>query len=174
MNILHLITVLALLAFASLFIVTACAPRPRFLRGRRRVALANANLALQCRRENIRLKADTAIGRYLLVKYGSDPEHAALCGAAGIPLGNSDDAPGAAEDPFTVQVFGLVPTERIVIAAEAIAANVDVYTAANGKVQDLPAGAGTYYLVGRSSQSAEGDGDKLRIIPCFPTKLVVT
>ena len=139
----------------------------------RRVALANDNLALQCRKENVRLKADAAISRYLLVKYGSDMEHAALCGAAGIPLGNSEDSPGAAEDPFTVTMFGLTCKEVIVIASEAIAANVDVYTAANGKVQDLPAGAGTYYLVGRSSQAAAGDGDKLRLLPCFPVKVVI-
>lgn len=139
----------------------------------RRVALENENLALQCRRENVRLKADAALAKYLLVKVGSDNEHSAVCGAADRPLGNSDDAPAAAEDPLTVQLFGLLATERIVIASEAIAADVDVYTAASGKVQDLPAVAGTYWRVGRSTQSASGDADKFRIIPCEPEKLVV-
>lgn len=139
----------------------------------RRVALANDNLALECRRENTRLKADVAVARYLLVRSGSDLEHAALCGANQAPLGNSDDSPGAAEDPFTVQLFGLGPCERIVIASEAIAVNADIYTAANGKVQDTPVAPGTYYLVGRATQAAAGDGDKFRIIPCFPVKVVI-
>jgi hypothetical protein len=139
----------------------------------RRVALANAELAFQCRRENVRLKADAAVTRYLLVKFGSDGEHAAICGAADIPLGNSDDSPGAAEDPFTVQLFGLIPSERIVIASEAITVGEAVYTAANGKVLDLPAGAGTYYQVGYASQAAAADGDKFRIVPCFPIKTVI-
>lgn len=168
---------LILIAVAMLGLLFACL-LPRLLqhgkRNRGRVALANENLALQCRTENVRLKADAAISRYLLVKYGSDGEHAAICGASDIPLGNSDDSPGAAEDPFTVNIFGLLKRERIVIASEAITANKDVYTAANGKVQDLPAGAGTYYLVGRTSQAAAADGDKVRIVPCFPQKLVVT
>jgi hypothetical protein len=143
-------------------------------RSMRRVALANA-LDFQCRRETVRLKADAAIARYLLVKFGSDGEHAALCGVglAEIPIGNSDDLPGAAEDPFTVQIFGLIPTERIVIASEAITVGEAVYTAAGGKVQDLPAGAGTYYQVGYASQAAAADGDKLRIVPCFPIKTVI-
>jgi Tfp pilus assembly protein PilE len=138
-----------------------------------RIALANENLALQCRKENVRLKADAAVARYLLVKVGSDAEHGDVCGAADRPLGNSDDSPASAEDPFTVELFGLGCKERIVVASEAIAADVDVYTAASGKVQDEPAVAGTYYRVGRSSQSASANNDKVRIIPCDPEKVVV-
>ena len=139
----------------------------------RRVALANDNLALECRRKTTRLKADAAIARYLLVKVGTDNEHGDICAAANRPLGNSDDSPGAAEDPFTVHLFGLGEVERIAIASEAIANDVDIYTAAGGKVQDEPAAAGTFWHVGRTTQAAAGDGDKVRFIPCFPTKLVV-
>ena len=138
-----------------------------------RIAMAHEKLALQLRCENMRLLADGAIAQYLLVKYGTDGEHGDVCGASDCPIGNSNDAPGQAEDPFTVEIFGLGCKERIVIASEAIARGEEVYTAAGGKVQNLPAGAGTYYLVGRAQQSAGADSEKLRIIPCFPVKTVV-
>jgi len=139
----------------------------------RRVALENENVALVTYREKLRLKADAATSRYLLVCFGSDASHAAICEADDMPLGNSDDAPEAAEDPFTVWLFGLICQERIVIASEAISAGEDVYTAAGGKVQDEPAVAGTYWKVGTARQSASGNNDKLAIIPCKPVKLVV-
>ena len=45
-----------------------------------------------------------------------------------------------------------------VVAAGAIGAGVDIYAADAGKVQALPAAAGTYLLVGHSLQAASGDG----------------
>ena len=57
---------------------------------------------------------------------------------------------------------------------EAIAKDADVYTAASGKVQDEPASAGTYYLVGRAATACTGDGDTFEVIPCLPqlTKVI--
>lgn len=116
---------------------------------------------------------DAAIGRYLLLKKGSDVRHVALCGAANRPIGNSEDESDAAEKTLSVRPFATSSETQLVVASEAIAADVDVYTAASGKVQDEPAVAGTYWKVGRSRRAAAADGDPFEIYPCDPLKLIV-
>lgn len=54
-----------------------------------------------------------------------------------------------------------------VTAAGAISAGVDVYQAADGKIQALPAANGTYRKVGVSVEAAAADGDIIGIIPCL-------
>lgn len=46
-----------------------------------------------------------------------------------------------------------------VTAAGAISAGADIYAAADGKVQALPAGNGTYRKVGQAVEAATADGD---------------
>ncbi len=46
-----------------------------------------------------------------------------------------------------------------VTAAGAISAGAKIYAAADGKVQALPVGAGTYREVGRALEAATADGD---------------
>lgn len=55
---------------------------------------------------------------------------------------------------------------KLVIASKAIAADVDVFTAAAGKVTDTA--SANCYRIGRSLAAAAADGDELEIDPCFP------
>jgi hypothetical protein len=138
-----------------------------------RIALANDNLTPKTHHCNKTYKSDGAIAKYLLLKLGTDAGHVDVCAAANMPIGNSEDSPAAAEDPLSVELFGVTDHTRIGIASEAIAAGVDVYTAAGGKIQDLPVANGTYYLVGHSLQAAAADGDKFEFVPCKPIKTVI-
>lgn len=121
------------------------------------------------------LYADAALTtRYLLVKTGSDSSHFAACGAGDKPLGPCLDEPSAAEELASVALLGAVKGTVKMVGSEAIAKDADVYTAASGKVQDEPASAGTYYLVGRAATACTGDGDTFEVIPCLPqlTKVI--
>jgi hypothetical protein len=110
--------------------------------------------------------------RFLVAMIGSDDHHINLCGAANEPLGICTDAPLAGETA-SVDVFGAAPGTKRAIAAAAIAAGADLYTAANGLVQSEPAAAGTYWLLGRALHAATGAGDDIEFASCKPIKLVV-
>lgn len=119
--------------------------------------------------------ADAAIAsRWLLVKFGTDADHVDLCGATDVPIGVCTDEPEAAEDATAVDLLGAAPGTTLMVASEAITAGELVFTAASGKVQDLPAGAGTYYQVGRALNAAGADGDLVEVAPCFPLATVVS
>lgn len=60
-----------------------------------------------------------------------------------------------------------------VAAAGAIAAGVDIFQAAAGKVQALPADNGTYRKVGVSVEAALADGDEIEMVPCLGNVTVV-
>lgn len=111
--------------------------------------------------------------RYLLVKTGSDADHIAVNGAGDLPLGVCSDTPEAAEDVAAVDLFAATGETRLMVASEAIAAGAYVFTAAAGKVQDEPAVAGTYYLVGRARTAAGADLDVIEVESCLPIKLTV-
>ena len=113
---------------------------------------------------------------HLLVKIGSDSDHIAVAGAADYPIGVTTDAPEASEAITNVIPLSISETTRKVRVATAVAAGVDLYTAANGFAQAEPAVAGTYYKVGKALKAAVqvGAGDYLiEFIPCAPIKLVV-
>lgn len=118
--------------------------------------------------------ADEAIGTIgLLVKVGSDADHIALCGASDIPIGIAEDTPDAGND-LAVSLLGAAKESKPMIASAAIAAGVQVYTTADGKVQAKPAVAGTYYMVGTALTAAAADDDEIQVDPCVPIELVVT
>ena len=118
--------------------------------------------------------ADAAITtRHLLVKIGSDEDHIAVCGASDCPLGSCSDEPSAAERPVNVNLFGCALSTMLVVAAESITAGEEVYTAADGKVQDLPTDAGTYYRVGMALKAASTD-DVFEIDPRDPVAYTVS
>ncbi len=118
---------------------------------------------------------DAAIStRHLLVKFGSDAVHVAVCGASNVPLGVCTDEPEAAEDATNVSLLGAAQGTRLMVASEALSAGDKLYTAAGGKVQNLPGSAGTYYLVGVALTAAAADGDELEVLPCFPVAAVVS
>lgn len=120
------------------------------------------------------LLSDEAITtRYLIVKRGSDSGHFAICDEDELPLGICLDEPSAAEESGAVQLLGGAGTARVV-ASEAIAVDADVYVADNGKVQNEPGTAGTYYKIGRAVTAGSADGDVFEIQPCQPqlTKII--
>lgn len=121
------------------------------------------------------LLSDAALTtRHLLVKRGSDAAHFAACGASDKPLGICQDEPDAAEVAANVALLGAISGTVRMVGSEAIAVDADVYTAASGKVQDLPAGAGTYYRVGRAFTACSADGDTFEVVPCLPTATIVS
>jgi len=126
-----------------------------------------ANIAEGTHEGSITKLVDAALTtRYLLVKFGTDVDHIAANGASDRPLGICTDEAAAAEDPVNVNLLGSAKETQKVVASEAIAYDVDVFTAASGKVQTEPVVAGTYYKVGRSMQAASTDGDVMEIDPC--------
>lgn len=111
--------------------------------------------------------------RYLLVKTGSDINHMAVSGASDLPLGPCFDQPSEAEHSGGVNFLGAVQGTVLMVASAAIAAGVDLFTAANGEVQAEPTVAGTYYKVGRSVDASTGAHEELEVEPCAPVKLIV-
>ncbi len=100
---------------------------------------------------------DSAIGRFKVVKAGSDEHHVALCGAADVPYAMSqEDSAAAAEDSLSVKHLGEIGHTRGT-ASGAIANGDLLVPAANGAVRTLPAGAGTYYVIGQA-KAAAADG----------------
>lgn len=89
----------------------------------------------------------------------------APCAATGVvPVGFCPDT-GAVGEPTAVQMgFGDVV---LGVASAAIAADVNVYTAANGKLSST--GGTGKYLMGRSIRAAAADGDEFPLIPYPPT-----
>lgn len=157
---------LILLAFAGLFVGG--------LRGQ--FATANVETATGTHRVHQR-RADAAHSyTHLLVKSGSDAFHAAVCGAANRPIGSTTDSPDAAEDLFNVDPLSRSDQSRRLRCATALAADIDLYTAANGFVQAEPTVAGTYYRVGRSVALAVQEGSSNYVIEATthaPVKVVV-
>lgn len=117
--------------------------------------------------------AEGAIGTpHLLVKAGTAPgSQVVVCGAGDEPVGAAqDDAADAAI--VAVELLGR-GASRLLVASEAITADEWVYTAANGKVQDEPTSAGTYYMVGKAKTAATTDGDEIEVDTITPIKVVV-
>ncbi len=143
---------------------------------RRKFATANVETAAGSHKVLSR-RADAAhTYRYLLCKSGTDALHAAVCGAADYPIGSTSDTPAAAEDIVNVNPLGNSEHTRLLRCATALAAGVDVYTAANGFVAALPATAGTYYKVGRTVALAVQEASSLyavEVAPCDPVKTLV-
>ncbi len=165
----HVILSLALLLVAVLLISSWIASRPR---GHLLASLANVAEGFYPGRKTY--KTDAAVGtRYLLGKIGSDLSHVAVCGAADKPLGIISDEAAAAEDLVNVDLLGTTTETKIGVASEAIAVGADVYTAADGKVQDEPAAAGTYWRIGKALSAAGADDDQIEFDPHAPVRVVV-
>lgn len=139
-----------------------------------RTLIAAANIAEGTHAGTISRKADAAASEYTLVKVGSDAAHVAASAANEIPIGVLRSIPTAAEDEVTVELLGKGGSTVLMIASEAIDAGERVFAAAAGKVQDLPAGAGTYYQVGVALTAATTDGDLIEVDPCVAVATVVS
>jgi len=124
-----------------------------------------------------KLASGAFASRHLLVKLGADDDHVTQCDAATRPYGITDDMPALAGDPINVHFLSASPGTKRMIAVGALADDADVYVAAGGQVQGLPAAAGTYYLVGRTKGVAVQSDDTLYYVEvetCFPQKLVIS
>ncbi|NCC50907.1 MAG: hypothetical protein EOM20_06780 [Spartobacteria bacterium] len=124
--------------------------------------------------------ADAAITeKFGLVKIGTDVNHIAACGndevADGIVLSELTATEITDGLPVAVKLLGAAPGTVLMVASEAIdPTSVDfVCTAASGRVKALPAGSGTYYIVGKPITAASVAGDVIEVIPCVPTQRVV-
>lgn len=121
-----------------------------------------ANVGEGTHEDAISKLTDAALAsRYLLVKKGSDDNHIAItAGNTDVPMGVCTDEASAAEEYVAVALLGGgARTTRKMIASEAFAVGDPVYGAANGKVQNTPAGSsGVHYMVGRALTAASGDG----------------
>lgn len=120
------------------------------------------------------LLADAAhSARHLTVKRGSDAAHFALGTAADEPLGICQDTPSAAEEPANVALFGRASGTMKAVGSEEIAVDAAVFCAANGKLQNTPSEAGTYWRVGKAVTACAGDGGQFGLSHHAPVRVVV-
>lgn len=188
-------TLLALVAIASLACVAFVAPQALPL-----VAIAAIGLGLVALTERsaplvpvsntieammlippqgptLTRSAEATLTKYGVVTEGTAAGQVNVCGASGIPIGvayieGSDEAI-AADDLVTVHRFAS-GEPCWVIANEVITRGEAVFTAASGKVQDLPGSAGTYYQIGYALTASAADGDLIQLNPHAPIKTVVS
>jgi hypothetical protein len=92
----------------------------------------------------------TLFSRYLLYKTGSDGDHAVVCGAGDIPIGQSDDQfdSNNTDVPIAINMFGVCPGTLRVITDGTITNGGYVMTGANG--QATAATTGQQGIFGRA------------------------
>lgn len=146
-----------------------------------RVSLAQpramaCNIGEGTHEDSISLLSDEAHGRHLIMTCvsASDTDHYAICAAGEDPIGVCPDEVASDEvgEARAIRLLSRGATVKMV-ASEIITKGERVYTAAAGKVQDLPAGAGTYYLLGKALTAAGADGDVIEVESCFPVATVI-
>lgn len=129
--------------------------------------------AVETNQESVMRTNDAAItARHLLWKKGAGDGTVALNGVAEVPLGTIDNTETGTGEKMTVLLLGKGSTKKMV-ASEAITAGEQVFTAASGKVQDLPGSTATVYLVGTALTAAGADGDIIEVADCVPVKTVI-
>jgi hypothetical protein len=117
---------------------------------------------------------DAAVtARHLLWATGAAAGGVAVNTASTIPMGTIDNIESGTGVRQSVLLLGKGPTKKMV-ANEIITEGERVFGAAAGKVQDLPAGAGTYYCVGIALTGAGADGDIIEVQDCVPFAVVVS
>lgn len=124
---------------------------------------------------NLGKRADAAIARYSVVKFGSDGAHVAAITSASAtqPLGMVTDQATAAEDPVNVALFGATIGTMRGIVNGAVALTDRLFITAGVKLQPTPVASGTYWEVGRPVITAAADGDTIVFVSCYPIKLVI-
>lgn len=109
-------------------------------------------------------------GRFLCVKQGTDATHIDKCGATDKPIGICPDAP-LATNLGSVDLFGSAKGTKRGIAAVAIAVGDEIYTAASGRLTNVPVDG--CYLVGWALSTATGAGDDFEFSAVGKPLLVV-
>ena len=158
-NIVSLIVVLLMAAYASLLNV--------FGREECHNALANSPHP----NGDITLASEfTPALTHLMVKKGAAAGGFALCAATDKPLGPCTDTPTSGEKA-NVRHLGAATGTCVGRGSKAIAAQVEVYTTAAGKLTDTA--VNNSYLVGTSVTACSGDGAEFEFVPCYPVKQTV-
>jgi hypothetical protein len=136
------------------------------------VVLANAVLTHP--RCGDSLVADEVIGRYALIKLGTDKYHAALCDKGDIPLGFTRDASAPAiGDRFAFDYLALAHEGSEATASGACTAGNLCCPGDNGTIRDITQVSGeTVYVCGQLMSSA-ANGGQVVFIPFPPTKLII-
>jgi hypothetical protein len=119
-------------------------------------------------------KCDAALAAAVFVKKGTDDNHVAVTTApTECPLGLTTHATDAIEDEVGVELPGASEGTKLATASAAIDVNDRICATAAGKAVKLPAGAGTYYVIGRAITAASGDGVDFEFEGCAPYPVVV-
>lgn len=98
-----------------------------------------------------------------LVKQASGQAAYQTATATDVPVGVTqlNVASGEVQSVKALNEGGSVEIE----AAGAITREADVYAAADGRIQALPAGAGTYRKIGMAMEAASGAGSVIEVLP---------
>ena len=135
-----------------------------------RLAANTYDAAVETHESSVTRTNDAAIAtRHLLWKKGAGDNTVDICGASEVPLGTIDNIETSTGLRQSVLLLGKGSTKKM-IASEAITAGEQVYTAANGKVQDQPTGA-TVYLVGTALTAGSAD-EVIEVACCAPVRMV--
>lgn len=171
MNLMQIISCLILAVLVTAFVPWAFTQGKTIVRG-----IAHNSMTFPRGRVNLKPAAVIST-RFLLGKRGESASLVDICGASDLPICVIEDTATAGDvslgTPLACRLLGAGEETCRVVASEAITIDSDVYTAANGKVQNEPGTAGTYWKVGKAHAAAAADGDAFAIVPCEPVKLVV-
>jgi hypothetical protein len=139
-----------------------------------RLAANTYDAAVETHESAITRTNDAAVtARHLLWATGAAAGGVAVNTASTIPMGTIDNIESATGQRQSVLLLGKGSTKKMV-ANEAITEGERVFGAAAGKVQDLPAGAGTYQCVGVALTGSSNDGDIIEVLDCVPFAVVVS
>jgi hypothetical protein len=107
--------------------------------------------------------------KYLIYKRGSSQYYAIPADGVNLPLGVSPDAPYQVGDFLSVERLGATVGTLLGFSAGAVTIDDLVYSAANGLVGDLTiAGHGTFWVIGRATNTVGAANQEVTYIPCFP------
>ncbi len=142
---------------------------------RRETAAANTyDAAVETHERSITRTNDAAVtARHLLWATGAAAGGVKVCTASDIPMGTIDNLEAGTGVRQSILLLGKGSTKKMV-ANEIITEGERVFAAAAGKVQDLPAGAGTYYCVGIALTGSGADNDIIEVQDCVPFAVVVS
>lgn len=122
--------------------------------------------------KNFTFLSAAILAAYRLVKLSSGEAVYNTAANTDRPVGITEYAVGDAEN-ISVRALNLSGSYPIT-AAGVFSSGDDLFAAADGKVQALPAGAGTYLRVGLALEDATADGDIVEFMPySSPTTVTV-
>jgi hypothetical protein len=123
-------------------------------------------------RETLEIDPSTTFpvaSKYLIYKRGSTLYYAAIADGTNLPLGPSPDAPYQVGDFLEVERLGATVGTLLGFSAAAVTIDDLVYSAANGLVGDLTtAGHGTFWVIGRATNTVGAANLEIAYVPCFP------